>query len=86
MESLPFQNETRVVRHFQFLTWPDKSRPKQSVTLIDFIRKVTSLADDSLAAVVVHCRQVISDLRLGRGLRVCVCVCGGEGGGISLLK
>jgi len=52
------EEETRILYHFHFLSWPDKSVPKNPGPLLEFIREIKDLRSEMAdhCPCVVHCR------------------------------
>lgn len=52
-------DQSRIVRHFHFTTWPDFGVPEPPVTLVKFVRAFRErVLPDSSKPIVVHCRFV----------------------------
>jgi len=50
-------DQSRIVRHFHFTTWPDFGVPEPPVILIKFVRSFRErVLPDSSKPIVVHCR------------------------------
>ncbi|ELU04635.1 hypothetical protein CAPTEDRAFT_111890, partial [Capitella teleta] len=50
-----YKKEERVMHHFHFLSWTDKSRPDHTFPLLAFLRRVRSFDSEALGPLVVHC-------------------------------
>lgn len=49
-------DQSRIVRHFHFTTWPDFGVPEPPVTLVKFVRAFRErVLPDSSKPIVVHC-------------------------------
>lgn len=61
--SLQQDDQSRIVRHFHFTTWPDFGVPEPPVTLVKFVRAFRErVLPDSSKPIVVHCRYVLLSL------------------------
>ncbi|WAR24844.1 PTPRA-like protein [Mya arenaria] len=47
--------EERIVYHFQFTAWPDKSVPKYASSLVHFRQKIVTTAVKDKGPIIVHC-------------------------------
>ncbi|ELT87703.1 hypothetical protein CAPTEDRAFT_188503 [Capitella teleta] len=57
-----YKKEERVMHHFHFLSWTDKSRPDHTFPLLAFLRRVRGFDSEALGPLVVHCRPRLDQL------------------------
>lgn len=88
--------ETRLVSHWQFTSWPDYGVPSSAMAMLNFLQRVrdqqAAMVKQQLGTkwtghprgppMVVHCSAGIG--RTGVFIRLCVCVCGWGGGWLVL--
>ena len=51
-------SRTRLVRHYQFTSWPDHGVPDSPVAALDFVKTVRSQVELHHGPIVVHCRYI----------------------------
>lgn len=50
-----FQGEERLVKHFQYVAWPDHGTPKSTTEMLDFIRTIRSKQHRNDGPLICHC-------------------------------
>lgn len=46
----------RIVRHFQFTSWPDHGVPDGPISAVDFVKTVRCYIESIHGPVIIHCR------------------------------
>ncbi|XP_012557847.2 receptor-type tyrosine-protein phosphatase F isoform X1 [Hydra vulgaris] len=49
------RQKTRLVMHYQFLSWPDHGVPQFGTPLLQFVKRVRSVSDQNSGPIVLHC-------------------------------
>ena len=56
--------ESRVVTQFHFTGWPDHGVPENTESMLQFVRRVRSDIVPSHGPLIIHCRSLLSHLKL----------------------
>ena len=54
--------ETRCVRQFHFLAWPDKTPPEHAYSIVEFRNKIRKYDRHGAGPMLVHCRYFVNDI------------------------
>ena len=47
---------SREVTQYQFLSWPDHGVPQFATPLLQFVKRIRSISDETAGPVIIHCR------------------------------
>ncbi|KAA0189065.1 hypothetical protein HAZT_HAZT003432 [Hyalella azteca] len=76
-------DQSRIIRHFHFTTWPDFGVPDPPQALVRFVRAFRERVPPDHRPIVVHCRQLSKNLNQN-GVSVCSAGVGRSGTFIAL--
>ncbi|KAH0628947.1 hypothetical protein JD844_010612 [Phrynosoma platyrhinos] len=62
--TLTFQQEERVISHFQYVAWPDRGIPDTYGYFLDMIEHVRNKQGEDTVPICVHCRQLLLKQRI----------------------